>query len=454
VSRFVRVLLVILVVAFAIRVAYVGIAKAGPCRGTIAGRVVTIARTKCLEGDEIFYSAEADYVAQGHGFNDPLAQFRNPGQKAPPAADHPPLTVLVLTPVSWFLDHPPLSWMIHDPFDTHAREHRDTMVVLGTILVGLIGLLGRRVGGDTVGLVAAAIAAVSPNMWVNDGLVMSETITSLAVVGALFCALQLYERPSWGRAIALGVVCGLAGLARVEFLLLVPLLGVVVALASQRSWGSRIGLAGVVVAATLVVLAPWVTFNLTRFHDPAFVSTNDGLTLAGANCPDVYYGSYTGLWALSQCTGTTTPTGDQSQASSAYRKQAFDYIRAHRSRVPVVMLARVGRVWSVFRPGDMIQYNAGEDREPWVTRLGLIAYYPTMIAAIGGAVVLWRRRARMVLWVLTAPIVVVTVNAMVTYGQTRFRAPAEPSLALLAAFGGVALVRALRDRPARSLATT
>ena len=45
-----------------------------------------------------------------------------------------------------------------------------------------------------------------------------------------------------------------------------------------------------------------------------------------------------------------------------------------------------------------------------------------------------------------APMVVVTIGAIITYGQTRFRAAAEPSLALLAAVGIVALVAHLRSR--------
>ena len=99
-----------------------------------------------------------------------------PGQKAPPAADHPPLTVIVLAGVNWLVEHPPLSSVRGDRFDANVREDRYAMAVFGTILVLLIGLLGRRVGravpgvnGDAVGLVAAGIAAVAPNIWVNDG---------------------------------------------------------------------------------------------------------------------------------------------------------------------------------------------------------------------------------------------------------------------------------------------
>jgi 4-amino-4-deoxy-L-arabinose transferase-like glycosyltransferase len=443
VTRFGRVLLVIVAVAFGIRVAYVAIAKAGPCPVVLAdGTRVGSSPSSCVKGDELFYNAEANYVAAGHGFEEPLSAFTHPGQKPPPAADHPPLTVFVLTPISWLAEHAPFDAVIKESLHDHVREHRYTMVLLGTLLVALVGLLGRRVGGDAVGLVAAGIAAVSPNIWVNDGLVMSETLTALTVVGVLLGALWWRERPSVRRAAVAGFLCGLAILARVEFALLVPLLVVVFAFTMPRPWRERWKQAAVAVLVAVVVIAPWVGFNLARFDDPTFVSTNDGLTLAGANCPSVYYGSSTGFWSLA-C-GQNPPPGDQSQVSSALRRRGLDYMKHHLSRVPLVVLARVGRTWSLFRPLDMVHLNTGEDREGWVTRLGLVAYYPTLILAIAGAVVLWRRRARAVLWALLVPSIIVTINTVVTYGLTRFRAGAEPALALLAAFGAVALYRRLR----------
>jgi hypothetical protein len=439
--------LAIVAVAFAIRVSYVAIAKAGPCdTRNSSGHIIASEPSKCLQGDELFYNAEANFIAAGHGFNEPYGALFQPNAKHRPAADHPPLTVLMLAPVAWLSDHPPLSWVINEPLHDHVREDRYTMVVLGTMLVALTGLLGRRIGGDTVGLVAAAIAAITPNLWVNDGLVMSETVTGLAVVGALLCAFALWDRPTVRRAAALGVLCGLAALARVEFVLFVVLLCIVVPCALRKPWKERGILAATAVLAALAVMAPWVGFNLARFHDPTFISTNDGITLAGANCAATYYGSGIGLWALGSCTGNLNQPGDASQASSYYRRRGLDYIEHHESRLAVVILARVGRTWSLFRPLDMVAFNAGEDRERWVTRLGLFAYYPTLVLAIGGAVVLWRRRARALLWILNAPVIVVTVGAIITYGQTRFRAAAEPSLALLAAVGIAAIIAHVRAR--------
>lgn len=445
----------IVAVGFGIRVAYVEIGKAGPCEAfDAAGKIVATSPSKCLQGDELFYNSEANFIANGHGIREPYSSFFHPGEKPQPAADHPPLTVLVLAPVSWLANHEPISGWIDEPQADHVREHRYTMVGFGTLLVGLVGLLGRRIGrgiggnkrGDAVGLVAAGIAAVSPNMWVNDGLVMSETLTALAVVGALLCTFWFWSRPSLLRAAALGALCGVAALARVEFGLLTVLLAVVISCAVHKPWADRSAYALTGLAAAALVVAPWVGLNLARFVEPTFISTNDGITLAGANCAETYYGPGIGLWTLGNCTGSLDLPGDQSQKSRFYRDRAFDYISAHKSRVPVVILARVARTWSLYRPLDMVKFNEGEDREGWVTRLGLVAYYPTMIAAIGGAAVLWRRRRRGVLWVMCAPVVVVTIGAIVTYGQTRFRAPAEPALAILAAVGIVAGIERLRTR--------
>jgi hypothetical protein len=55
--------------------------------------------------------------------------------------------------------------------------------------------------------------------------------------------------------------------------------------------------------------------------------------------------------------------------------------------------------------------------------------------------------------VLSVPAVAVTIGVAATYGQTRFRAAAEPSLAVLAAVGLTVLAgdvaRVVRDRRSR-----
>ena len=109
-SRFARILLVIVIVAFGVRVVVRRgrQARAVPDHGR---RARSSARypSQCSVGDQIFYNAEANTLAAGHGFVEPLWAVTHPGEKAPPAADHPPLTVIVLGGVNWLVEHPPLS---------------------------------------------------------------------------------------------------------------------------------------------------------------------------------------------------------------------------------------------------------------------------------------------------------------------------------------------------------
>jgi hypothetical protein len=417
--RFWRVLLLIAMAALVLRVGYVAFAKTN----------------QPVQGDQLFYNSEANRLARGDGFLEPFdPQALSRGvirEGKDPAADHPPLTVIVLAPVSFVTSQALI-------------PQRLTMAVLGTVAVVVIGLLARRLAGDRAGWIAAGIAAVYPNLWVNDGLIMSETLATLVVALALFYAYRLIREPNVWNALIVGALCGLAALTRAELVLLVPLLAVPAALVARSvATAQRWKLAGIGVLAAAVLIGPWVGYNLSRFKEPTYLSTNDGIALLGSNCDSVYYGDGIGLTDL-KCLGPN-PRGDQSVDSRIFRDRAFDYIRDHKKRAVLVAFARVGRTWSVYRPWDMVNYNKGEGREGWVTTLGLIAYYPLLIAAVAGWVVMRRRRRRS--WPLLVPALVVTIASAATYGQTRFRVPAEPTIVVLAAVAIAAVVA--RDWPAR-----
>lgn len=400
-----RILLVIVLGALALRVGYV--------------LIVTQYDTGFY--DAVFYETEARSVADGRGFVYPL-----PSQHADAnAADHPPLTVLALVPAAE-LPGDQFLWM------------RFTMALLGTAVVACIALLGRRLAGEGVALVAAGIAAVYPNLWMNDGLLMSETLAALTTVGALLLAYRLLRKPSWGVAAALGAVCGLAALTRAELVLFVPLLALPagwLALRDQRA--GRLKLLGAAVAASVLIMAPWIGFNLARFQEPTFLSTGDGIALLGANCNATYHGPLVGFWSYT-CLPVNPAHGDESVEALRDRNLATDYISAHKGRWPIVVLARFGRLLGVYTPGRIARYNAGEGRPEWASYLGLVSFLVLLPFAVAGG--LWLRRRRTRVWPLLAPVWVVVMSVAVFYGSPRFRVPAEPTVVVLAAVGISALV--------------
>ena len=355
--------------------------------------------------------------------------FRAPFATAPTAA-HPPLTVFLL-------GLPVLVTGAH-----HADVvMRMTMPVLGTAVVVVVGLLGRTVAGPWVGLVAALLAGAAPNFWMPSGILMSETPVMLCTALLLLAVSRVLRSPDVWSVVLLGVACGVEVLARAELILFVPALLVpAVVAARQLSARRRLALVAVGVLATLVVVGPWVGRNLATFHDTTIISSGNGLALLGANCRQSYFGEYMGLWNPS-CATTSPVPGDESVQSSHDVHLAIEYIDHHEGRLPLVVLARIGHVWDLYRPYQMAQVETGEGRPLADSIAGLIVYYALLPCAVVGVVIL--RRRRITQWYLLVPFGVVTVISALDSGITRFRAPAEVCLVVLAAPGLVLLVQAI-----------
>jgi 4-amino-4-deoxy-L-arabinose transferase-like glycosyltransferase len=362
--------------------------------------------------DAFWYGVTANELHQGQF-------FRTPFGTAPTAA-HPPLTSLILGSVNFIVG-------LH----AGSTVQRLTEAVLGAGVVLCVGLIGRAVAGPWVGLVAAGLAAVAPNFWIPSGIVMSETPSMLFMALILLALVRVIRKPTVLGAAVLGVLCAAEALVRAELILFVPFLLVPAVLASRRvSLGRRFLLLGVGLLATALVLAPWVGRNLASFTDPTYISTGDGIALLGANCPATYYGAALGRWSFS-CATSVPASGDESVQSTRDQHAAVEYAEHHASRLPVVMLARIGRVWDFYDPVQMATIEVNEGRPRPASLAGLGFYYALLPLGLVGMVILRRRRIPQ--WFLLVPAGVVTFVAAVVYGLVRFRAPFEVCLVVLAA---------------------
>jgi hypothetical protein len=177
--------------------------------------------------------------------------------------------------------------------------------------------------------------------------------------------------------------------------------------------------------------------------------------LASANCDSTYYGPVLQGYFDIQCAkkiadgAKFTIDEDESQEAIVYRHAAEKYLRAHLGRVPTVEAVRLLRIVGLFHPSRYVRLDSYvEGREPWISWTALYSFYAVAIlAAAGTAVRLRRRRAApdsMPLFPMLAPVVVVVITVLTTYASTRFRAAAEPSLAVLAAVAIKAAVARVR----------
>jgi len=426
-GRFERTLLLIALAGLVFRIGYI-----------MVTRDDTHLCDNLLCGDALFYGGQANTIGLGQGFHD----YRN---WHIPSADHPPLTAVFLAPATVIFGGDPIPIV----------PMRILMALAGFGVIIAIGYLGRKVGrsrGNTVGLWAAGIAAVNANFWMNDVLLMSETLATLGIVISLIAIYRFIDKPTVVRTFVIGAAVGVTALARAELLLLLPITFVpVVVMAKGLSWTARIGrmaLAGIV---TLAVLAPWIGYNMVRFTEPVLLSTNDGLTLLGANCDGVYgwkdvsvfddpnagrvddWGG-AGFWRLS-CTepfASQVPVGaDQSVVNRIYRDAGIDYINNHKRRAPLILAVREGRVWGVYGPDQIAWLNQGEGRLQGSSYAGYGFWWLMVIPSGIGLVLLHRRRVP--IWPLASTAVIVTLTVAVFYGIVRFRLPADVAATVLTA---------------------
>ncbi|MFZ1993580.1 MAG: glycosyltransferase family 39 protein, partial [Solirubrobacteraceae bacterium] len=321
-------------------------------------------------GDWWFYHWQPGLIVNGHGFTDPWQLLAT--HRYRPSAAHPPLYSILLSGLYLLGGHGTLI-------------QRSLGLALGTITLVLVGLLGRRVGGERLGVLAALLYAVYPVMIAVDGDLMSEVLYGPLIAGMLLGAFALHDRPTVRRAIVLGAVIGLAALTRTEALLFVPFLLLPVV---WRAGGRRAVLAGAGMLACVVVIAPWLIRNEVAFGRFVLISTNNQTVVAGANCPQTYRGVNMGGWDIT-CIAPRTQ-GDEAAQAAIWQHDGLSYAAHHLGRLPAVILLRELRVWDLWQPRRQARTFA-EGQQIGVAQAGVAAFWLFALVGIAGVLALRRR---------------------------------------------------------------
>ncbi len=139
---------------------------------------------------------------------------------------------------------------------------------LGLLLGALLLRWARELGGRRAGLLALALCAFDPNVIAHGTLITTDMAATLLMVATLYVANRQINKPAtsqggetgrqelWGWA-GVGVLLGLAQLAKVSALMLIPIVGVMFLVAGRRSGAKdwiRKGL-GLLIPAGLVLWA-------------------------------------------------------------------------------------------------------------------------------------------------------------------------------------------------------
>jgi 4-amino-4-deoxy-L-arabinose transferase-like glycosyltransferase len=436
--------------------------------------VLTMSRVPQGLNDLTLYPAAAEGIARGRGY----LTFAGT-----PTAYYPPGYPLFLSAIQWVLDRVGLG-------DHLVLAAGVVQALLGGVTAGAVVVVGRRLGGNRVGVIAGLLVACWPNLVVHSSLMLSESLF-LAVFAVLLAAVvsmwparsrvavraagaipgaavgdggdggatgwaRASTRARTGVALTAGLTMGLCTLIRPQSALLVlPAIALAWALArpGPREWAGRVA---VLVVGVVLVVGPWTVRNAVVLDAFVPVSTNTGDNLCMGFNPD----ASGGFMLAEHCeTGefyTDGPAAEVRRDREA-RHRATTWALENPGRLPALSWDKLRITYADDRDGLAALESFGEDEflsDGTRRALGITMdlWFFGVLALAGAGVVLlapaaWRRRTEdptgLLVLAVTLASVVVPIAA---FGDTRFKVPVAPCFALLAALAIVGARRRLADR--------
>jgi 4-amino-4-deoxy-L-arabinose transferase-like glycosyltransferase len=322
----------------------------------------------------------------------------------------------------------------------HVLVVRLAQAVLGGATIALSWVLARRLFSPRVATVAAFVVAVYPLAWQYDGLLYPESLATPLTVAILIAILPdratAPHGPSMRRAALAGGLLGISLLIRPsgEFLLLGALVAWITVAGARRG----IALTAVAAGVAIAVVVPWTVRNAVVMHGFVPISMQDAALYGTFNAQSAHDPHFPYAWRadppdVAALFDPRHPLSDPVLRSRLISR-AEDYISAH----PVSLLEAfwwngIRRLWDLRSRAQSLVEVSYEGRSRFVSEAGLDAYDILLPLALLG---LWRgRRGRRA---IVLAVLAIALGASVVFaveGGTRYRAPLEPLIAVLACVG-------------------
>ncbi|MDB5331891.1 MAG: family glycosyltransferase, 4-amino-4-deoxy-L-arabinose transferase [Phycisphaerales bacterium] len=347
-----------------------------------------------------------------------------------------------------------------------AQAVLDTGTVLAVYLLARLVMPGTgrgaaggtrgREGGERGGktgtagpLVAAGLVAVNPYLVFFSGLVLSETLYVAMLAWGMVLIVagngSQWSRPRTLVWLAGGLLLALGVLVRPSAAGLPVVLGIAAAFVNSRRGGAYQGavvprlrwplpVGTTMLLLVLLVLTPWALRNYRVLHQWVLTDTNAGITLYDGYNPDATGASDQRFVKRLPQLRSMGEVG----RSQYLQILATEYVREHPERVPELVWAKVKRTWSPMPLSEQF----GKPLYRWA---GAAYSVPLDVLVVWG---IWRgslRRSAKVFLLL--PAIYLTAVHGLTIGSLRYRLPAEPPMAIVAAsVFGAYVGRWKRDR--------
>jgi len=339
-------------------------------------------------------------------------------------------------------------------------------VAIGVALTGFTFLLGRRVWGETVGLLGAALIAVWPNLVFSTGILGSDLLAACGFVAAMWLGTRQDRKrgPAWAQVLVLGLVIGWTVLVRPVSLILLPSLGLWWWIGTRSFVRAVARLAPVVLIVGLIVGA-WTVRNYRQFGEVITIATNGGYNFWQTN--HRYADGNDTYWPFVPMDDPEYHTmwyGDEFTKNREGYRYALAYLRANPTHLITMLPTKLFWLYhtdtSGFYEGAVYAPMQGPspladwiDAHQHLVEAFTFRYYEVLLALGGLGIVIsllrWPRNEW--IWAILALPLLLTFFHLFFHAKDRFHIPLDGFIALLAAFAIAAGVEFARRRTPRSI---
>jgi 4-amino-4-deoxy-L-arabinose transferase-like glycosyltransferase len=331
------------------------------------------------------------------------------------------------------------------------RDHlvRFFLCVVGSGTCLLVYFFAKDLFGSRVGLLAGLAAAVYPFLYIYDGWLYSESLYIFLLFAFCYALFRLQRTPRWPLMLISGVLLGLLSLTRPNGIAILGLFVVwvlVLAWARVLAWRKAFQSMVVITLVSMIFVVPWTIRNYAVAHTFISIATGDGKVLVGAYNnktvdPNFQNGYYFATWLRpeestpelvrqfpAQCAAHCEVVRD-----GAYREAAIQWIQQHMSKMPMLIALHAANMWRLTSEEADLPINRFPDRTTSKLVVAMMEIITPLVFALAalGLIVTWKRwRELLFIYFMIA---ITIAECIVFYGISRFRAPIEPMLLVLAA---------------------
>lgn len=332
--------------------------------------------------------------------------------------------------------------------DIHDRLF---LCCLGAGTCILISLFARDLFGRRIGLIAGLIACIYPALYLYDGWLYTESLYTFLLTAICYCVLRIQRDAGqhWRLWLFCAVLLALLALTRPNGIIVIGLVGLWTFFLAWRKVLHKRAVGAVLLTALVAVLliAPWTIRNYLVSHSPVLVATGDGTVLLGAYNDQVLTDpNNLGSWINPLKTNPQNkqllrpfPLYTCNAACEVSREEvskvaAEQWIKSHLNAMPALLAYHLRNFWTPYtREADLpIERFPSQVSSQIVHAMSISFPCAIFLLAALGLLVTLKRFWHV--WLFAYLVILTTLaEALVYYGSSRFRAPIEPLLVLLAA---------------------